>query len=445
MQGARWVGAVGLAIVMDASAAATLARLTRSEVAVAIVDGRMTATTVADTTAAARLVAATARDGHVHESDVGGVGYLAVAVPLGEAGVVVFARDLPREMAVLPSVRRAAAASAVVALAIALVLGAVLATLVTRPVRQLSLAAERMTYGDLGAPAPLPTSSLREVAQVSRALGTMQHALATRLADLQAANAALEDRTERLTVLQAELMQRDRLAATGRLVTQLAHEIRNPVASLRNLIELLKRRLTNDAEGEEYARLAVDELRRMHRLAEQLLDLNRPRDPASRRASVADVAREVVALLSAGDPACAGRIAVNADTAVAAIAPDALKQVLLNVLQNALEVEPLGDTLSDAGGALAERIAIDVHQEKGSVAIEVRDSGPGIPPAILPRIFDPFFTTKEARRGVGLGLFVAEGLVRAAGGGGSRRLPWRAAARASASSCPRRRTANRRA
>lgn len=412
-QNGRWVGAAGLATAMDAIAASNLARVTRSEVLIATAGGRITAATTSDS-AAPGLVSGVERDGHVHDVSVGGQDYLEVAVPLGDAGIVVFVRDLPRELAVLPSVRRAAAVSAAVALGIALILGALLASLVTRPVRQLSIAAERMTEGDFGDGPPLPSSRLREVAHVSRALDTMRRALATRLADLRAANAALEDRNQRLTSLQAELMQRDRLAATGRLVTQLAHEIRNPVASVRNLIELLKRRLENDPEATEYARLAIDELRRMHRLAEQLLDLNRPRDPSLRRSAVGEVAREVVALLGAGRANALDIVVRDTGDAVAGIAPDALKQVLFNVLQNALEVS--SPAAWQQGQARDGIIDVRVSRADTMVVLEVSDNGPGISPAILPRIFDPFFTTKDATNGVGLGLFVAEGLVRAAGG-----------------------------
>lgn len=414
LQNGRWVGAAGLATSMDAVAASTFSRVTESEVLIATTAGRVTASTMSDSDAAI-LASHVQRDGHVHDVSVGGADYVGVAVPLGDAGIVVFARDLPRELAVLPSVRRAAAVSAAVALGIALVLGALLASLVTRPVRQLSLAAERMTDGDFGDARPLPSSSLREVAHVSRALDTMRAALATRLADLRAANAELEDRNSRLVLLQAELMQRDRLAATGRLVTQLAHEIRNPVASVRNLIELLKRRLVDDPEATEFARLAIDELLRMHRLSEQLLDLNRPRDPSLRRAAVGDVAREVVVLLGAGRAGAADAIAVrDADGVLAGIAPDALKQVLLNVLQNAIEASSLDGSRPDQ--AVSGMIEVRAFTMDAAAVLEVRDSGPGIPETILPRIFDPFFTTKDATNGVGLGLFVAEGIVRAAGG-----------------------------
>jgi signal transduction histidine kinase len=240
----------------------------------------------------------------------------------------------------------------------------------------------------------------------------MRRALAARLAELREANAALVDRNARLTALQADLMQRDRLVAAGRLVTQLAHEIRNPVASLRNCLELIRRRVENDPEAKEFTDLAIDELLRMHELAEQMLDIARPRGAGVARCNPAPVAREVAKLASignAGDAAAGANVTieVTGDDAVdAAIAPDALKQVLVNLVQNA----------RDAARRSLTNIRVSVTAQPSRVALDVVDDGPGIPADILPRVFDPFFTTKDAVHGVGLGLFVAEGLVRAAGG-----------------------------
>jgi signal transduction histidine kinase len=205
-------------------------------------------------------------------------------------------------------------------------------------------------------------------------------------------------------------MQRDRLAATGQLVANLAHEIRNPVANLRNLLELIRRRTSQDAQVHDYAELAIDELLRMHELAEQMLDLNRPRDPKAQRADPLTVAHEVARLATAGVGADGIELSVNGKVVrPAAIAPDALKQVLLNLVQNAREA------VTQAGKGVP-RIAIAVRDAEDGIRIRVSDNGPGVPEELRTRIFDPFFTTKSAVDGVGLGLFVAEGLVRSAGG-----------------------------
>jgi two-component system C4-dicarboxylate transport sensor histidine kinase DctB len=113
------------------------------------------------------------------------------------------------------------------------------------------------------------------------------------------------------------------------------------------------------------------------------------------------------------------------DGVEAAMAPDAFKQVLLNLVQNSR------DANTSDGPAT---IGIIVRREGARVSVDVVDDGPGIPDAIVPRVFDPFFTTKDAVHGVGLGLFVAEGLVRSAGGsitvrnaGDTPRTPYRGA------------------
>jgi signal transduction histidine kinase len=246
---------------------------------------------------------------------------------------------------------------------------------------------------------------------VAEQFAEMRLALVRRMSELREANEALADRNERLSTLQADLMQRDRLAASGRLVGQLAHEIRNPVANLRNLLELIRRRTGGQPDVVELADLGIDELLRMHELAEQMLDLNRPRDPATAASAPTIVAREVARLAVAG--ALDGALIVEVrgpDDLMAAIAPDALKQVLINLVQNAREAVALSDPSRRA------EISIDVRRDATSVLVGVSDNGPGVPETERSRIFDPFYSTKRELAGVGLGLFVAEGIVRSAGG-----------------------------
>jgi signal transduction histidine kinase len=290
-------------------------------------------------------------------------------------------------------------------LVVALLLGTLVARAVARPVHALAEASERLTAGDFAA--PLPDSSLREVDQVARSFAQMRSALERRLEELEEANRALARQQERLQALQGELIQRDRLTAGGRLVAELSHEIRNPVASIRNCLEVLDRRLEDDKESRVFTQLAIEELARMHELAEGLLDLNRPVDPDASGADPSAVAAQVAALMGAGTQGERWPIEVGfpPDGPEAAIAPDALKQVLINLVQNAQEAMPEGGRIEIRGRAVG-----------GRVKVEVADRGAGISDDILAKIFDPFFTTKREVRGVGLGLFVAEGIVRRYGG-----------------------------
>jgi signal transduction histidine kinase len=392
-----------VAVPVDEAAAGALAGLTRSElVVVTAADGTWTASPTNHPLAAevTRLTARAPADSAVHFVPKTDNNCLYAAAPM-KGATVVFVRDLRREMALLGPLRGALAATGAGALALALLLGSVLARGIARPVRVLAAAAGSVTRGDFSA--PLPASPVREVARVTGAFGGMRDSLAVRIEELRTANRLLEERQVRLTALQSELIQRERVAAGGRVAAELAHEIRNPVASLRNCLELLQRRLAGDPEGLEYAALAIDELLRMHELAERMLHLNRPRDPSVGSCDAAGVAREVATLARIGSDAS---IAVVADGPVlAAIPPDALKQVLLNLVQNARDAIPQGLDME-----------IIIERRGGSVLLAACDNGPGIPPAIRARVFDPFFTTRATAGGVGLGLFVVEGVVRGHGG-----------------------------
>ncbi len=420
----EWVGAAGVASPLGDEQALALAGLTRSGVIIiSSQTDAITATTV--DTAVARALHASLNGARAASTAqdvlIDGERYIAVTAPLDDAGRVLFVRRMRDELAILPSVRRTAAISAAAAVALALALGMWLATRVSAPVGQLARAARALGDGEFDA--PLPQSRLSEVASVSAQFDEMRTALAARLAELRETALQLKDRNARLTALQSDLMQRERLAASGRLVAQLAHEIRNPVANLRNCLEVVHRRVEGDPEAREFVELAIDELLRMHELAEQMLDLNRPRDQVQRDCSPARVAGEVSRLAVAGIPRSTLDVRVTGDPSLrAAIAPDALKQVLLNLVQNAREAGAPRAGSTAAAGDIAGRaaagvmVAIDVTRMGETVRIEVGDNGPGVTPQLRERIFDPFFSSKSAVQGVGLGLFVAEGLVRGIGG-----------------------------
>ncbi|MGI8765753.1 MAG: sensor histidine kinase [Gemmatimonadaceae bacterium] len=432
----RWVGAAGFSLNFDTQQASVLAGLTRADIVliVAAPNGAapvVGATTMDTATANAVLNAArqwpNALSQHagltqqaapvniVHDIIVGRHRFIASAAPIFGAGAAVFVRNLDGELAVLPMLRRLALVSSLAALLVALVVGAALAALLAHPVHELAGAADALAEGEFNA--PLPHSAVREVARMASAFGAMRTTLAARLAQLRESNALLADRNAQLTTLQADLVQRERLAATGRLVAQLAHEIRNPVASLRNCLELIRRRVVDDPEAREFTDLAIDELLRMHELAEQMLDVHRPRAAEAALCCPAVVACDVAALLMAGVPATTPAVTCEIDgseavSAEATIAPGALKQVLHNLVQNAREAMQDQDTDAER----VREIVIRIGTADDSVIITVADNGPGIPSAVLPRMFDPFFTTKADMHGVGLGLFVADGIVRGAGG-----------------------------
>jgi signal transduction histidine kinase len=323
---------------------------------------------------------------------------------LGGAGAVLFSRSVDEEMAALPTVRRGALLAGLLTLVLALGVGSLVAMALARPVRALAEAAGRVAEGDFEA--PVPASRLDEVDRLGTAFRSMRESLKSRLQELADVNRELEERQERLHELQAELIRQDRVASSARMAAELAHEIRNPVANVRNCLEVVRRGLPEESEGARFADMAIDELLRMHELAEHLLDLNRPADPGVGTCDAGAVAGQVATLAGVGHGGSRVTVSVAGDDRpAAAIPPDALKQILFNLVDNAREA-------AGSGG----HVEIRVGAEGDSVTVDVLDTGPGMSAEVLPHVFDPFFTTKDAVSGVGLGLSVAQGLARRHGG-----------------------------
>jgi len=410
LEGAEgWLGAAGSESRLDEALATTLAALARADVTLVGPDGSLVASTlpadsaaaVADEVLAGRV---RARTDKVVEADVLGVPVWVATGAMGHVASVIFSRSVADELAALPGVRRGALLAGLLTLGLALGVGVLVAAAIARPVSQLAEAATRVSEGDFGA--PVPHSRLVEVERLGAAFRTMRESLAGRLEDLAEANRELGERQRRLSSLQAELIRQDRLSSAARMAAELAHEIRNPVANVRNCLEVVRRGLPERSDEARFADMAIDELLRMHELAEHLLDLNRPADASVGSCDPETVASQVATLAGVGDEPVT--VVVRSDIAHrarAAMPPDALKQVLFNLVQNAREA-------AGPRGIVEVRVA----SGNGSVRIDVVDEGPGIPDQAMARLFDPFFTTKDAVHGVGLGLFVAEGLARRYGG-----------------------------
>jgi signal transduction histidine kinase len=404
-----WVGAVGSERLLDSTLATTLAALARADVTLIGADGALVGSTL--DSLAARALGTAVREGRgtdetekVRTIAVRGGPLWVAGGSLGQAATVLFSRSISEELAAVPGVRRGTMLAGLLTLGLALAVGTLVAVALARPVRLLAQAADRLSEGDFEA--PVPHSRLEEIDRLGSAFRTMRENLRGRLHELAEANRELEDRQQRLRDLQAELIRQDRLASSARMAAELALEIRNPVANVRNCLEVVRRGLPDGSEGSRFADMAIDELLRMHELAENLLDLNRPSDPSQGTCDPVAVAGQVATLVGVGDEPVRVTIRSGAPAAVRmAVPPDALKQILFNLVQNAREA---------TGGR--DGVEIRVATVPGAVRLEVLDRGPGISEEALPQLFDPFFTTKHAVHGVGLGLFVAEGLIRRYGG-----------------------------
>jgi signal transduction histidine kinase len=408
VDGDGWMGAAGSASVLAEGLATSLAAVARADVTIVGADGAVVASTLDQDVALALVLTEASGVGRVEtetvrEVDVTGALMWVARGDLVGAGTVLFSRSVDEELAALPAVRRSAMLAGLLTLVLALGVGTLVASALTRPVRGLAEAAGRIAEGDFES--PVPTSRVDEVDRLGEAFRSMRASLKGRLRELSEANVELEDKQQRLHELQAELIRQDRAASSGRIAAELAHEIRNPVANVRNCLEVVRRGLPPDGEGARFADMAIDELLRMHELAEHLLDLNRPTAPDVGVANAAEIAAQVAVLAGVGGDAVPVRVQADGNEPMAAIHPDALKQILFNLVDNARE-------------AAGSEVPVEIHisSGEGRVILEVSDRGPGIDAALLPKVFDPFVSTKDAVTGVGLGLAVAQGLVRRHGG-----------------------------
>jgi two-component system sensor histidine kinase HydH len=214
----------------------------------------------------------------------------------------------------------------------------------------------------------------------------------------------LRDRT-RLKTLEDDLAEAKRLAAIGSLAAGVAHEIRNPLSSLRGFAQLFATKLKGQEPLASYASTMVQEADRLNRVVTDLLFLARPRDLAPAEVDLTRMAESLRGLLrfDLEHKAVAPGLDLQAPTVYAD--EDALKQCLLNLLVNAL------DALPETGGELtvASRRS-DPAEGAPGVWISVADNGSGMDDSVREKAFEPFFTDK--RQGTGLGLAIVQGIMR---------------------------------
>jgi signal transduction histidine kinase len=214
---------------------------------------------------------------------------------------------------------------------------------------------------------------------------------------------AINRMAERRASLEAQMRRQDRLAALGKMAAGVAHEIRNPLNSIRLSLELLERRARKGtATGEEVAG-AMEEVDRLDRILTRLLAFSRPGFEDRRVQSVRPIVDRAVAMVR--QPAQDRRVTIDvrAERVEADVDGDRLEQVLINLLLNAIEASPVGG-----------RVELTAAPDPDGLRITVHDDGAGVAPGIREHIFDPYFTTKE--NGVGLGLALSREAVAQHGG-----------------------------
>jgi two-component system NtrC family sensor kinase len=200
------------------------------------------------------------------------------------------------------------------------------------------------------------------------------------------------------------LMRRtDRLASLGSLTANLAHEIRNPLVTIKTFLELFPQRYKDKDFRGDFLKLTSSELDRLNTLVTQLLSFARPAQPNVEKGDINQVLEDVINLVTV--EANKRDIAIDTNlqkTRQVLLDSDQMKQVFLNIILNAFEAIKNHGRISV--------ISRDIHKNGNAyVQVEITDNGKGIPEKIVEHIFDPFFTTKK--KGGGLGLSISHQIV----------------------------------
>lgn len=219
----------------------------------------------------------------------------------------------------------------------------------------------------------------------------------------------LEDMTEKRS-LEKQVWDNNRLATIGQIAAGSAHEIRNPLTSIKGFLQMFHTQLEESGQTKEqkYIQLMLKEINRINLLVGEFLMLSKPRQINCQYVSLVQVVDEIFPILKS--EAILHRIDFNVEKIqkhfpLVCVDSKLVKQVLLNLCKNAIEA-------MDGKGSLTMQMEHD--QQEKQMVVHIVDTGPGIPENLLQQVFEPFFTTKE--KGTGLGLPICKQIMKDLGG-----------------------------
>jgi signal transduction histidine kinase len=351
----------------------------------------------------------------------GPVGLHFVAVPLERQhqryGAVVVAVGMEALLRVQQQSRQAALVFAAVAiLLLALALDFLARRLVHRPLAAVLRTMTRASAGDLAARARRVRAD--EIGAVAEGLNSMLDRMAgfnetlraeveRATAELRAANRELLEAAQRLFAARRELARSQRLALAGHMAASVAHQVGTPLNVISGYVQLLQAKQPDGSPDRERLRTIQDQIARVTAIVQSLLDQTRRPALALRPLAPGEMVEGLAELVR---PSLVGRgvdlgLEVAPDLPAVGVDRVQLEQALLNLVTNAIDAMPEGG-----------RLRLAARPDGDGVALQVTDSGIGIPPEDLDRVFDPLFTTKPPGKGTGLGLPILREIVEAHGG-----------------------------
>ena len=266
------------------------------------------------------------------------------------------------------------------AFVLAAIVGTWLTRSIVRPISALWAGARRLGSGDLTT--RVDVRGKDELAQLAWAFNQMASDLAR----------------EREAVVRSQ-----KLASIGQVAAGVAHEINNPLSVILGYVKLMRR--TPGAHDDKELQTIEAEALQCQRIVQGLLDLARPQQLDITALDLRDVVGDAIDRLRESGAVDGHSISFSPEDSPCTVLADEgrMRQVVVNLLLNAVQAT------RDGG-----QVSVELTKEPTTRTITISDTGPGIPPDVLPRVFDPFFTTK--REGTGLGLAIAQAIVEAHGG-----------------------------
>jgi len=285
------------------------------------------------------------------------------------------------------------------------------------PIRRMLLADKAVQVGDrereLIPTELMPSDELGEIMQsrneAVQKLRRQERALAEALDKIEEVASDLKRKNHLLETVERNMADQDRLVSLGMMSAGLAHEMNTPLAVLKGTAEEIAKAPDKGLDAAK-AQLMLRVVNRLEKLSESLLDFARVRPPTLSDVDLAGVVREAWTLVEIDREAKNVKLSGELGDAPALRAdPDRLTQVFVNLLRNAVDA-------MDGQGAI--RVTSETFSKQGRQWVRVlcADDGPGIDPEVLPHLFEPFTSTRLDSHGTGLGLAVAEGIVREHGG-----------------------------
>ena len=222
-----------------------------------------------------------------------------------------------------------------------------------------------------------------------------------------------KDLRERLRIerelreMQQALLQSEKLAAMGRLTSQIAHELNNPIYGIMNTLELLKTEIPPGSKRRRILELSLSETQRLAEMLRNMLSFSKPEEEKRKPIKINELVEGILLMMERQMRESNIKVETYFDEGIPEVmaSTNQMRQVMLNLIKNAKEAMPKGGTLT-----------VRTTREDNKVLIHIQDTGAGIPEEIRDKIFEAFFTTKQKVKGVGLGLSVCYGIIKDHGG-----------------------------